>query len=139
MADNETEYERKRLQTDSDKIAISPEMLYLSADEKQIEMWDAWADELDTTRSEFVRMVANAGIKQMQLPAQGESYGDSERSYRNEILAAVEDGASDPDSVIEAVVGNVREQIRTEIDELLDTGYLDYDARQGLHVAGEEP
>lgn len=140
MTDSDTK-SRKRLSTDTDKIKLSPHDIWVSADEIQIEMWTEWADQMNVTRSEFVRMAASAGIKAMQLPEKGNSYDESSISYRREILDAVEAGADDADEVIQRVLDQKTEEIRdtvgNEINELLATGQLNYDAHEGLQKPGD--
>jgi hypothetical protein len=107
-------------------------MKTVTAPREELDRWDEWADELNMTRSKFIRCAVSAGVAKIDPPSFGTAYNDDSQSYRSEIRTAVSSGAGSIEGVVEAVLDEVEDDIRAELQEMIDTGQVLIDTQKGL-------
>jgi hypothetical protein len=110
----------------------------ITAPPEELHPWETWADELGMTRSKFVRCALSAGVSKIDPPAFGTSCDDHGRSYRSDIKAAIRGDAQDADDVVEAVVEDVADDVRAELQGMIDTGQVSVSVYDGLVVDGDD-
>ncbi|MFC7072819.1 DUF5805 domain-containing protein [Halovenus rubra] len=114
----------------------------------QRDLWDEHADELDMSRSEFVKAMVQAGRQGFggepasDLKAtQNESENGSNQSedLRSRILASLEEGyCLSWDDLLAEVTGDVESRLETTLKELQDSGQIRYSGREGGYVLESE-
>lgn len=112
---------------------------------EQKDVWRDHADELDMSLSEFVRTMVQAGRRgfaptesvESEEPASGASDPrghDLERGVRT----ALESGPCSWDGLVEAVVGDVEDDLEATLDDLQDRNRVRYSGRDGGYVLTDE-
>ena len=112
---------------------------------EQKEVWRDHADELDMSLSEFVRTMVQAGRR---------GFAPTDESYREEpaseaadprdhdletrVHAALESGPCSWDELVEAVVGDVEDELEATLDELQGRDRVRYSGREGGYVLTDE-
>ncbi|EMA63963.1 hypothetical protein C470_01590 [Halorubrum distributum JCM 13561] len=112
---------------------------------EQKDVWRDHADELDMSLSEFVRTMVQAGRRGFAPDDTGDSEEaasagadpgghDLERGVR----AALESGPRSWDELVEAVVGDVEDELEATLDELQERNRVRYSGREGGYVLTDE-
>ncbi|MFC7057225.1 DUF5805 domain-containing protein [Halovenus salina] len=113
----------------------------------QREMWDEHADELDMSRSEFVKTMVQAGRRGFGGEPAVESHQDSEAggeqrsdsSLRAQILEILdEQDCLSWDELLAAVTGDIETQLEETLQELQESGSVRYSGRDGGYVLESE-
>ncbi|KOX97329.1 hypothetical protein EXE48_10310 [Halorubrum sp. ASP1] len=116
---------------------------YVPTDQKEI--WCDHADELDMSLSEFVRTMVQAGRKGFapsdsatdeELASEGSNPGGHDLERR--VRAALESGPRSWDELVQAVVGDVEDELEETLDELQDRNRVRYSGRDGGYVLTDE-
>lgn len=110
----------------TDGKATKEKRVHFLAREEIVKEWDEEAEDLEMSRSEFLRSMIHAGRRQI---AQLDPNSDEEsRELKEEVLNAIpEDSAAPPDEIVEAVLTPVEEEIRKDILPSLDeNGEISY-------------
>lgn len=112
---------------------------------EQKDVWRDHADELDMSLSEFVRTMVQAGRRGF---APTESTGEEEpasegsdpggRSLERRVHAALESGPRSWDELVDAVVGDVEDELEETLDDLQDRNRVRYSGRDGGYVLTDE-
>ncbi|RLM75869.1 DUF5805 domain-containing protein [Halorubrum sp. Atlit-26R] len=116
---------------------------YVPAEQKEV--WRDHADELDMSLSEFVRTMVQAGRRgfapvdsgerEEPAPEGGDPGGnDLERGVRT----ALESGPCSWDELVEAVVGDVEDELEATLDDLQERNRVRYSGRDGGYVLTDE-
>lgn len=108
-----------------------------TADKAQIEVWDEVADEMGVSRSQALRLLIQAGMHNLQCepantPANQSQSGITNQAVRSEVRAAVEGEPVEFDDLVEAVAGDLEEQIARAVEELTESGVIAYRPGKGL-------
>ena len=116
---------------------------YVPAEQKEV--WRDHADELDMSLSEFVRTMIQAGRKGF-VPT--ESAGDEEpasepsdprgRDLETRVHAVLESGPLSWDELVEAVVGDVEDELEATLESLQERNHVRYSGRDGGYVSTDE-
>ncbi|WP_283404076.1 DUF5805 domain-containing protein [Halorubrum sp. DM2] len=116
---------------------------YVPAEQKDV--WRNHADELDMSLSEFVRTMVQAGRKGF---APTESSGDEEpasdpsdpggRDLETRVHAVLESGPRSWDELVEAVIGDVEDELEATLDDLQAQNRVRYSGRDGGYVLTDE-
>lgn len=123
---------RVRISAGTDRIKT------ITAPREELDRWDEWADDLDMTRSKFIRCAVSAGVAKIDPPDFGTSYDDDGRSYRSEIRTAVNSSAKTPDEVVESVLDEIEDDIRSDLQEMIEIGQISTSAYDGLTFEGDD-
>lgn len=113
----------------------------------QREEWDEHADQLDMTRSEFVKTMVQAGRRgfegvehgggapgEQQAPDNDDADGDSPTGpdLREAVLEALsEDGFKSWDGLLESVTGDIESQLEAVLEDLQAENRVRYSGRNG--------
>jgi len=106
----------------------------------QRDAWDEHADELDMSRSEFVRTMVQAGRREfggaVDDPRDG---GESnEEDLGDQVLADLQEtDASDWDDLLSGITGDIETRLDETIQELQESGRIRYSGRDGGYVLVE--
>jgi len=116
---------------------------YVPAEQKDV--WRDHADELDMSLSEFVRTMVQAGRKGF---APTESEGNAEpapepsdpggRDLETRVHAVLESGPRSWDELVEAVVGDVEDELEATLEDLQERNRVRYSGRDGGYVLTDE-
>ena len=108
---------------------------------EQKEVWREHADEMDMSLSEFVRAMVQGGRRGF---AQTETEPDEEpasetstpggRDLERRVHAALESGPRSWDELVQAVVGDVEDDLEETLDDLQDRNRVRYSGRDGGYV-----
>ena len=112
---------------------------------EQKEVWRDHADELEMSLSEFVRTMVQSGRRGFAPTesAQREEPGsepvdpgghDLERGVRK----ALESGPRSWDELVQAVVGDVEDELEATLDDLQERNRVRYSGREGGYVLTDE-
>ncbi|SFR49851.1 DUF5805 domain-containing protein [Halorubrum sodomense] len=112
---------------------------------EQKDVWRNHADELDMSLSEFVRTMVQAGRRGF-TPT--ESAGHDEpapeasdpqgHDLERRVHAALESGPRSWDELVQAVVGDVEDELEATLDDLQDRNRVRYSGRDGGYVLTDE-
>ena len=112
---------------------------------EQKEVWRGHADELDMSLSEFVRTMVQAGRKGF---APTESAGSEEpasepadpggHDLERGVQRALESGPRSWDELVQAVVGDVEDELEATLDDLQERNRVRYSGREGGYVLTDE-
>ncbi|MDB9232697.1 DUF5805 domain-containing protein [Halorubrum ezzemoulense] len=112
---------------------------------EQKDVWRDHADELDMSLSEFVRTMVQAGRRgfaptgsegREESPSQPADPGGSDLEKR--VHAALESGPRSWDELVQAVVGDVEDELEETLDELQERNRIRYSGREGGYVLTDE-
>lgn len=115
----------------------------------QRDEWDDHAEDLDMSRSEFVRTMVQAGRRgfggaddsdlhqRADAEPQGE-YTQPEGELKPDILETLQNDPVSWDELMEAIVGDIEAQVETALKELEDANKLRYSGPKGGYVLTEE-
>lgn len=129
---------------ENDETARTSVKTYVPA--YQRDMWDDHADELDMSRSEFVRSMVQAGRKgfdpqgpapetREDTPAKTEPGESAETdTIEDEIIAQLEDGPRSWDDLFEAVAGDIETRLEDALADLQEANSVQYSGREGGYV-----
>jgi hypothetical protein len=116
---------------------------YVPAEQKAV--WRDHAGELDMSLSEFVRTMVQAGRKGF---TPDESAGGEEpasepsdpggRDLETRVHAVLESGPCSWDELVEAVVGDVEDELEATLDDLQARDRVRYSGRDGGYVLTDE-
>jgi len=107
----------------------------------QRDVWDEHADDLDMSRSEFVKTMVQAGRKQFGKatadgPAEDPGSGDSD--LREQILDTLgESGPCSWDELLAGVTGDIETRLENRLQELQEDDRIRYSGRDGGYVRTE--
>ena len=112
---------------------------------EQKEVWRDHADELDMSLSEFVRTMVQAGRRgfaptdesDREEPA-SEAADPRGHDLETRVHAALESGPCSWDELVEAVVGDVEDELEATLDELQGRDRVRYSGREGGYVLTDE-
>ena len=112
---------------------------------EQKEVWRDHADELDMSLSEFVRTMVQAGRRgfaptdesDREEPA-SEAADPRDHDLETRVHAALESGPCSWDELVEAVVGDVEDELEATLDELQGRDRVRYSGREGGYVLTDE-
>lgn len=111
----------------------------------QRDQWDDHADDLDMSRSEFVRTMVQAGRRGFGDdgtatthasgdPQGGDDPGQTTEDITAEILTALQDGPVAWDDLIETVIGDVETEVESALKELEEAGSVRYSGPKGGYI-----
>ncbi|GAA0534432.1 DUF5805 domain-containing protein [Halorubrum ejinorense] len=116
---------------------------YVPAEQKEV--WRDHADELGMSLSEFVRTMVQGGRRGF---APGETESETEptsegstpggRDLERRVRAALESGPRSWDELVQAVVGDVEDDLEQTLDDLQDRNRVRYSGRDGGYVLTDE-
>lgn len=116
---------------------------YVPAEQKS--RWQAHADELGMSQSEFVRTMVQAGRRGFlsrdtansaePSPKESNPRGDT---LKTRIEAILSEGPHSWEELVDAVVGDFEAQLETQLDELQDQNRVRYSGRQGGYTLTDE-
>lgn len=96
-----------------------------------MKQWDERADELDMSRSEFIRTMVEAGDKNLSLVSPFENIGTGE-SLKEQVLESLEeDEYKDWDTILTELTERMERELEETLNELLDEDRIDFSPRQG--------
>ncbi|ELZ46169.1 hypothetical protein C464_11228 [Halorubrum coriense DSM 10284] len=112
---------------------------------EQKDVWRDHADELDMSLSEFVRTMVQAGRRgfapaespEREEPA-SEPSDPRGHDLKSGVREALESGPRSWDELVEAVVGDVEDELEATLDELQDRNRVRYSGRDGGYVLTDE-
>ena len=116
---------------------------YVPAEQKEV--WRDHADELDMSLSEFVRTMVQAGRRgfapadesEREEPA-SETADPGGDDLETRVRAALESGPRSWDELVEAVVGDVEDELEAALDDLQGRDRVRYSGRDGGYVLTDE-
>lgn len=132
---------------ENDETARTAVKTYVPAYQRDI--WDEHADELDMSRSEFVRSMVQAGRKGFDPRGSGPETGEDapedpdpddsleSASIEDEIIEQLEDGPRSWDDLFEAVAGDIETRLEDALADLQETNRVQYSGREGGYVRVE--
>lgn len=103
----------------------------------QRDAWDEHAEELDMSRSEFVRTMVQAGRREFGggVDDPRDSAQASEEELRQRVLDFLENsGASEWDALLSDVTGDIETRLDETLQDLQETGRIRYSGRDGGYV-----
>ena len=109
----------------------------------QRDEWDEHAEELDMSRSEFVRTMVQAGRRgfgadpEMESgPDAGEdgSDGESADAIEERVVESLREGPLSWEELRDAVAGNIEQQIEDALGRLQEQGRVRHSGRKGGYV-----
>ena len=105
----------------------------------QRDAWDEHAEDLDMSRSEFVKTMVQAGRREfggaVDDPKDTES---NEEDLRDQVLEILRDSdASDWDRLLSGITGDIETRLDETLQELQDSGRIRYSGRDGGYVLVE--
>ena len=106
----------------------------------QREQWDAHAEELGMSRSEFVRTMVQAGRRGFgaETGEQAEETGD-EQEFKTQIEAVLADRQPVSwEELLEAVVGDIEAELETALEGLQAADRVRYSGPRGGYVLEDE-
>lgn len=112
----------------------------------QKEEWQAAAEEMDMSQSEFVRTMVQAGRREFTIPAEDETGNTDETNttpgvepLQTQILDALEDaGPLDWDDLIEELAGDLEARADDCLQRLQEAGRVRYSGRSGGYTLTDE-
>ena len=112
---------------------------------EQKDVWRDHADELDMSLSEFVRTMVQAGRRGFapddSPPREEPASEPSDRGghdLESGVREALESGPRSWDELVDAVVGDVEDELEATLDELQDRNRVRYSGRDGGYVLTDE-
>ena len=105
----------------------------------QREQWDAHADELGMSRSEFVRTMVQAGRRGFGAETNDQSEGTDDEEFTAQIEAALEDRQpASWEELLEAVVGDVETEVERALETLQAADRVRYSGPEGGYILEDE-
>lgn len=112
----------------------------------QRDLWDEHADELDMSRSEFVKAMVQAGRRGFGGEPASESLPDAEKSgsegssdLRSRVVSSLtEHDCLSWDDLLAEVTGDIETQLEETLQNLQDAGKVRYSGREGGYVLESE-
>ena len=126
---------------DDDRVAVKT---YVPRYQKEI--WQAQANELEMSQSEFVRTMVQAGRAEFEIPSD-ESTGESGTGpesaggddFADRILEVLERrGVLGWDELVDALVDDVEADLDAELQRLQDENRIRYSGRDGGYVVTDD-
>ncbi|MFD1571019.1 DUF5805 domain-containing protein [Halorubrum laminariae] len=116
---------------------------YVPAEQK--DRWQAHADELGMSQSEFVRTMVQAGRRGFSLPnetntvetASGDETPGS-HDLETQVKRALTAGPCSWDELVDALRGDFEDQLEETLDALQDRNRVRYNGRQGGYALVDE-
>ena len=112
---------------------------------EQKEVWRDHADEMDMSLSEFVRTMVQAGRRGFALTDESEREEPASEAVdpgghelETRVYAVLESGPCSWDELVEAVVGDVEDELEATLDELQGRDRVRYSGRDGGYVLTDE-
>ena len=116
---------------------------YVPAEQKRV--WKDHADELEMSLSEFVRTMVQGGRRGFTLDETGadeerpsEGVDPRGRDLETRVEAALGSGPRSWDELVDAVVGEVEDDLEAALDELQARDRVRYSGREGGYVLTDE-
>ncbi|NUC72089.1 hypothetical protein HTZ84_07165 [Haloterrigena sp. SYSU A558-1] len=112
----------------------------------QKELWEAQAEELEMSQSEFVRTMVQAGRTSYEIPTDGTTeQGGSDAGatggadLADRILEVLQRrGVLDWDDLVDALVDDVEADLDAELQRLQDENRIRYSGRDGGYVVTDD-
>lgn len=112
----------------------------------QKETWVERADEMGVSQSEFVRMMVQAGVRDLGLadestssPGGSEELEDSTSSFDRRVLDELrERDVAGWETLVDALAGDFEERLEETLDDLTERGVVKYSPRDGGYVLRED-
>lgn len=101
----------------------------LSVPEHLCEKWDEDADKYADSRSEFIRMMVEAGRKKFKAI---EEEADESNSLGETVLEIVE---SNEGAAPEEILDELEQEMMTELERLDNSGEINYSPKEGGYIA----
>ncbi|ELY42372.1 DUF5805 domain-containing protein [Natronorubrum sulfidifaciens] len=122
---------------DDDRVAVKT---YVPRYQK--ERWQAQADALEMSQSEFVRTMVQAGRQEFEIPSDQSKTGPSagtesatDDEFADRILEVLDrKGVLGWDDLVEALVDDVEADLDAELQRLQDENTIRYSGRDGGYV-----
>ena len=122
---------------DDDRVAVKT---YVPQYQKAI--WEAQADALEMSQSEFVRTMVQAGRQEFEIPSDQSSIdaptgieSPPDDEFADRILEVLErNGVLDWDGLVEALIDDVEADLDAELQRLQDQNTIRYSGREGGYV-----
>lgn len=104
----------------------------------QRDLWDEHAEELGMSRSEFVKVMVQAGRREFGGEIVGETQA-ADQTSQQDLESAVTDflaesGAADWDELLSNVTGDIETRLDETLQDLQDSGRIRYSGREGGYV-----
>ena len=116
---------------------------YVPAEPKEV--WRDHADELGMSLSEFVRTMVQGGRRgfapaetEPETEPTSEDATPGGRDLESRVRAALESGPRSWDELVQAVVGDVEDDLEETLDDLQDRNRVRYSGRDGGYVLTDE-
>jgi hypothetical protein len=111
----------------------------------QRDEWDDHADELEMSRSEFVRSMVQAGRRGFGAVAAGRSEGagrdqqssDSNGDLEADVLALLEEEPREWDELLAELTDDIERRLEETLQELQSAGRVQHSGREGGYVLDE--
>lgn len=108
----------------------------------QKEEWEAHADELDMSQSEFIRTMVQAGRQDIDVPSMNGNEPGAETSttadnedFEERILTVLErEGVLDWDGLVDRLIDDVEDDVDAALDRLQSENRIRYSGRDGGYV-----
>ncbi|QRV15234.1 hypothetical protein JMJ58_20415 [Haloterrigena salifodinae] len=111
----------------------------------QKELWEAQAEELEMSQSEFVRTMVQAGRTSYEIPTDGttEQGGDDGAAGGDDFADRIPEvlqrrGVLDWDELVDALVDDVEADLDAELQRLQDENQIRYSGRDGGYVVTDD-
>jgi hypothetical protein len=120
-----------------------PVKTYVPAAQK--ERWQAHAEDLDMSQSEFVRTMVQAGRRGFTTPpptstdeAPSEGSDPQGSGLESRVEALLSEDAHSWEELLDAVFDDVEERLEDALDSLQDRNRVRYNGREGGYVLADE-
>lgn len=103
----------------------------------QRDAWDEHAENLDMSRSEFVKTMVQAGRREFggSVDDPQDTGQSSDEDLRDQVLDELrESAASDWDELLSGITGDIETRLEETLQELQDAGRIRYSGRDGGYV-----
>lgn len=116
---------------------------YVPAEQK--DRWQAHADELGMSQSEFVRTMVQAGRRGLspsksantaETASEDETPGS--HTLKTQVERVLAEGAHSWDELVDALLGDFEDQLEDALDTLQDRNRIRYNGRQGGYALVDE-
>lgn len=114
----------------------------------QRDLWDEHADELDMSRSEFVKAMVQAGrqgfggepaAETLQRTGEGATESDEDADLRSRVIDHLETNEClSWEELLKEVSGDIESRLESTLAELQDDGTVRYSGREGGYVLESE-
>jgi len=106
-------------------------------DETQKDEWQAAADRLEMSQSEFIKVMVQAGRRDFDLNSEEAGRTDTVNEtpgvedLENRVLGVLDDGYCSWDELVESLTENIEERLETTLQRLQSQDQVRYSGRHG--------